>query len=100
MPGGFFETHILHPFQTVNGVTWPFYIRVIVTIRMIHGERHRLFRTRGFSLHESVAPVPIAGVFKFGRSIDLVFYVLPVWMSAICSFLHGRSFLFYNLSSQ
>lgn len=90
--GGFFETHISHPFQTVNGLTWPFYIRVIVrTIRMIHGERHRLFRTRGFSLRESVAPVPIAAVFKFGRSIDLVFYVLPVWMSAICSFLHGRS---------
>lgn len=36
-------------------------------------------------------PVPIVGVFKFGWSIDLVFYVLPVWMSAICSFLHGRS---------
>lgn len=103
-PGGFFETHISRPFQTVNGLTWPFYIRVIVrTIRMIHGERHRLFRTRGFSLRESVAlssdrgciQVRLVHWFSFLRSPDLnVSYLF------IPALPFGWPLLFYNLSSR
>lgn len=103
-PGGFFETHISHPFQTVNGLTWPFYIRVIVrTVRMIHGERHRLFRTRGFSLRESVAlssdrgciQVRLVHWFSFLRSpgLNISYLFIPARP-------FGRPFLFYNLSSR
>lgn len=51
-PGGFFESHISRPFQTVNGF-WrdPFtFASSLEPFAMIHGERRWLFRTRGLFL--------------------------------------------------